>query len=48
MSKERQKGSALALLPLVIFLVLFIGSGVISGNFYKMPTLVAIIISTAI
>ena len=48
MSNERKKGSAWALLPLGVFLVLFIGSGIISGDFYKMPTLVAFIISTAV
>ena len=48
MSNERQTGNASALLPLGVFLVLFIGSGIISGDFYKMPTLVAFIISTAV
>ena len=48
MSNERQTGNAIALLPLGVFLVLFIGSGIISGDFYKMPTLVAFIISTAV
>ena len=48
MNNQREKGSALALLPLGVFLVLFIGSGIISGDFYKMPTLVAFIISTAV
>lgn len=48
MINERKTGSASALLPLGVFLVLFIGSGIISGDFYKMPTLVAFIISTAV
>ena len=48
MSNQRKEGSALALLPLGVFLILFIGSGIISGDFYKMPTLVAFIISTAV
>jgi len=34
-------------LPLGIFLLLFVGSGVITGDFYKMPVLVAFIISGA-
>lgn len=42
-----KKGNALALLPLVIFLVLFIGSGVITGDFYKMPVVVAILVAAA-
>lgn len=48
MSNERQKGSILGLLPLAVFLILFIGSGIISGDFYSMPTLVAFIISTVV
>ena len=48
MTEERQKGSVWALLPLGVFLILFLGSGIISGDFYKMSTLVAFIISTAV
>lgn len=48
MKKEISKGNPLALLPLVVFLVLFIGSGVITGDFYQMPVLVAFIIAAAI
>lgn len=48
MTEERQKGSIWALLPLGVFLILFLGSGIISGDFYKMSTLVAFIISTAV
>ena len=48
MSNKREQGIALALLPLGVFLVLFIGSGIISGDFYKMSTLVAFIISTGV
>ena len=47
MNNSIPKGNALALLPLGIFLILFIGSGFISGDFYKMPVLVAFIISTS-
>ena len=48
MNNQEKKGSAWALLPLGVFLILFIGSGIISGDFYKMPTLVAFIISTLV
>lgn len=48
MNNETKTGSAIALLPLGVFLILFIGSGIISGDFYKMPTLVAFIISTMV
>ncbi|PEA55915.1 sodium:proton antiporter [Bacillus pseudomycoides] len=44
---EQTKGNAWALLPLGIFLALFIGSGVITGDFYKLPILVAILIAVA-
>ncbi len=45
MKQEVKKGNPLALLPLGIFLVLFVGSGVITGDFYKMPALVAFLIA---
>ena len=48
MKKEVYKGNVLALLPLAVFLVLFIGSGVITGDFYKMPVLVAFMIAAAV
>ena len=48
MKNERNKGNLFALLPLAVFLLLFVGSGVITGDFYKMPVLVAFIISTAV
>ncbi len=48
MKKELCKGNPLALLPLVVFLVLFIGSGIITGDFYKMPVLVAFMIAAAV
>ena len=48
MKNERKKGNLFALLPLAVFLLLFVGSGIITGDFYKMPVLVAFIISTAV
>jgi len=48
MNNEIKKGNAYALLPLGLFLVLFVGSGIISGDFYKMPVLVAFIISAGV
>ncbi|WP_286310963.1 Na+/H+ antiporter NhaC family protein [Romboutsia ilealis] len=45
MKTEVKKGNPLALLPLGVFLVLFVGSGVITGDFYKMPSLVAFLIA---
>ena len=48
MKTEIKKGNPLALLPLGVFLVLFLGSGVITGDFYKMPALVAFLIAGAV
>ncbi len=48
MNNKVNKGNALALLPIAVFLTLFIGSGVINGDFYKMPILVVLVISTSI
>src|SRR5690625_973220 len=43
-----KKGSLLALLPLLIFILLFIGTGIVSGDFSNMPLNVAIIIASTI
>lgn len=48
MTKEPKKGNALALLPIGIFLVLFLGTGIVTQDFYKMPVLVAFLIATAV
>ncbi|MGN5882632.1 Na+/H+ antiporter NhaC family protein [Staphylococcus simulans] len=48
MSEERQKGNALALIPLVIFVGLFLGVGIITGDFTKMPLNIAITIAAVI
>ena len=48
MENQKTKGNVFALLPLAVFLILFIGSGVITGDFYAMPTLVAFIIATSV
>jgi Na+/H+ antiporter NhaC len=43
-----KKGNPWALIPFVVFLILFIGSGVITGDFYAFPVIVAIAISGAV
>lgn len=43
-----KKGNVLALLPFVVFLALFIGSGVITGDFYQFPMTVAILIAATV
>ena len=48
MTKEPKKGNALALLPIGVFLVLFLGTGIITQDFYKMPVLVAFLIATIV
>lgn len=47
MGNQENKGSLLALLPLLIFVLLFIGTGLITGDFSNMPINVAIIIASA-
>ena len=40
-----EKSNAAALLPIGVFLVIFLGSGVITGDFYAMPASVAFLIA---
>ena len=42
-----QKGNFRGLLPLIVFLLLFVGTGLVTGNFDNMPLLVAFMISAA-
>lgn len=37
-----------ALTPFLIFLSLFIGAGIVTGDFYAFPVIVAIVIASAI
>lgn len=39
-----KKGNISALLPIIVFLVLFLGLGIITNDFYKMPAIVAFLI----
>ncbi len=43
-----KKGNAWALLPFAVFLILFIGTGAVTGDFYAFPVIVAIAISGAV
>jgi Na+/H+ antiporter NhaC len=43
-----KKGNPWALLPFAVFLVLFIGSGIVTGDFYKFPVIVAVFIAAAV
>lgn len=46
--EDVKKGSFSALFPLLIFVLLFVGTGAVSGDFSNMPLNVAIIIASAI
>ena len=48
MSQSANKGRAIALLPIGVFLVIFLGSGIITGDFYMMPAIVAFLIALAV
>ena len=43
-----ERGNGAALLPIGVFLVIFLGSGIITGDFYAMPTIVAFLIALMI
>lgn len=45
MGNESQKGRASALLPIGVFLVFFLGAGIITGDFYAMPAIVGFLIA---
>lgn len=42
---EKNKGRAVALLPIGVFLVIFLGAGIVTGDFYTMPAIVAFLIA---
>ncbi len=48
MKQNNRKGNPYALLPLGVFFVLFLGVGILTRDFYKMPVLVAFMTATAI
>lgn len=45
MEKENEKGRAIALLPIGVFLVIFLGAGIVFGDFYAMPAIVAFLLA---
>ena len=48
MERDINKGNAAALLPIGVFLVVFLGSGIITGDFYAMPAIVAFLIALCV
>lgn len=47
-SNTTTKGRAIALLPIGIFLVLFLGMGIVTGDFYKTPAIVCFLIALCV
>lgn len=45
---DERKGNAIALLPLGVFIVLFLGVSLITKDFYKMPVVSALIVASTI
>lgn len=43
--EQKTKGKATALLPIAVFLVIFLGSGFVTGDFYSMPAIVGFLIA---
>lgn len=48
MNQAENKGRAVALLPIGVFLVIFLGAGIVTGDFYAMPAIVAFLIALAV
>ena len=48
MEQTVKKGSAVALLPIGVFLVFFLGSGILFRDFYAMPAIVAFLIALGV
>jgi len=46
--ETNKKGNVFGLLPILVFLVVFLGYGIITGDFYAMPTIVAFLIALAV
>lgn len=48
MRETGEKGRAIALLPIGVFLIIFLGSGILTGDFYAMPAIVAFLIALSV
>lgn len=48
MSQQKKKGNAWALLPIGVFIIIFLGSGILTGDFYAMPAIVAFLIALTV
>lgn len=43
--KHEDEKNVMALLPIAVFIILFVGSGLVTGNFYLMPTTLAFLLA---
>ena len=43
-----EKGHVLGLLPIGIFLIIFVGTGIITGDFYIMPAVVGFLVALVV
>ncbi|WP_324822351.1 Na+/H+ antiporter NhaC family protein [Sinanaerobacter sp. ZZT-01] len=48
MKDTQKKGNPIALLPIGVFLIIFIGSGILTNDFYSMPAIVGFLIALMI
>ena len=48
MNVNKVKPNGLALLPIIVFLILFIGVGVVQKDFYSMPAVIGFLIALAV
>lgn len=48
MNQKEDKGKAIALLPIGVFLLIFLGAGIVMGDFYAMPAIVGFLIALMI
>lgn len=46
--EKRNKGNALALLPLAVFLVMYLVTSIVIGDFYKMPVTVSFLVASIV
>ena len=46
--EQNKKSNPLALLPILVFLIIFIGSGIVMNDFYAMPAIVAFLIALCV
>lgn len=48
MNTNKTPGRAIALLPIGVFLIIFLGSGLVTGDFYTMPAIIAFLVALGV